>query len=1333
MRTFVILIVAGLGTQAQEPLRITVLTRLNQVMPEAQRRFTERWGSDRIDLRYGDFESLPAEWDRSDVIFTYLMPRDAAIRLAPQFRAAIGRGAKVVAHWPEPALRHWDLAQDEHLVNAAIEYWRFGGAENIARCLAFLYARVAGRTGIPVEAPVPAVTVGIYHPRALQPFGTLDEYLDWHRRLRLVPEHAPRVAVLFYHTSLKNRDTAHIDALIAAIERRGLVPVPVFGWPPPLAEPLLFRNGEPAVEAAFALNLGFAKPSDTEFLTRLNVHVIDLMTTRQGLAEWTRSSQGLRSDQLAIQVASPERAGATDPITFAATERSVDGKSQITIPIPERVDMAVRRAVRWIELRRKPNAEKRIAILYYNNPPGKGNIGASYLDVPGTLAALLQRLREEGYRTGDRVPTEKELLAMLERAGRNIEQWAPGELDAIVAEHQAVLISMKQYRKWLAETPKEFRDSVLRNWGVPERSQLMTIRSRDNEPYCVLPALRFGNIFLGPQPLRSTFGLAGKTLHDTTIPPPHCYVAGYLWLRNVFHADAITHIGRHGTLEFLPGKNVGMAGGDPAEVLVGDTPAPYYYIIDGGGESTTARRRGMSTLIGHLTPLIVSGGAQDEFRVLRDAFREIGKVRDTSPGLLEQYQTAAREEIRRLRLDRQLGFDVDRTAWPEVEAKIDAFLNETEAGPIPMGVHVAGRLPREQVQIESLAEFLKAGFSESDLRQIGDGPGRWAEALFRGAAPEIDARWTGALRDRVHTQLAAGASWLASLRASPRLELENYVRILRGEYQVSGSSGDPLRSPASLPSGRNLHDFDPSLIPTRAACELGRKLGEEVLRRTRERTGRLPEKVSMVLWYGETIRHQGALECQALYFMGVEPKWNSRGMVDGLRLIPEAELGRPRVDVVVTIAGIYRDGFPDKALLLDSAARLVQTAGDNTLSRHTRRNVEELKRSGLTPEQAEKAAAARVFGPAPGDYGGGIANLIKQSRDTGNPDLIAKAYINHNNFAYTSDGWGESIPKAFETQLKGNEVVIHSRTTSLYGVTDNDDFFDFAGGLNLATKRVNGGAAPQFYVANLRRTGRERLEDFKTFLAAEMNSRFWNPKWIREMQKSGYGGAREIFDHLENVYGWQATTPEHVDGSYWDKTYQVYVQDKHNLGLKEFFEKENPHARQYLLARMLEVDRQGSYAFAAQQKAQLLREYVQSVVRFGVGCSANTCGNRTLQAAVAAAARQLAGLNPGELRQFREKLQQAFSRKWPAAPMPSSGRGGGGNTGRTAVVRRARPFRIFHTSMPPLTHAAILIPFGFAAFGLFLACSGGLGLAQAVALRWRKSAIVTLRLPRDSR
>ncbi len=1298
MRRLLLLILAACSLEAA-PVRIVILTRLSQTLPDALKIFEARWGRDKIVLSYGDATAPPADLDQADVVFAYSMHSEEARALAPRMRPLIARGVKVLGHWPEGAERHWGLKQDSARLEAAVEYWNYGGAGNMARLLAFL-------SGVAVETPERQIVTGIYHPGAPAPFASLDAYTQWYDAQNLVPKDASRVGILFYHTNLKNHDMAHIDALIAALEKHGLGAVAVFGWPPTLCEPLLIGPSGAAVDALFALNLGFAKPDDSEFLARLNVHVIGLMTTKQTRAEWLASPHGVRTDQLALQVSAPERAGATEPITFAATERSADGKTVVSVPIDERIERAVARAARWIRLRKTPNIEKHVALLYYNNPPGKGNISASYLNVPGTLAAIVHRLEAEGYRTGSNAPDQAALLQMLQRSGRNIEEWAPGELESMVESGQITLVSMAQYRQWAKQLPEEFRRAVDRAWGPPEKSTLMTIRSRDGKPFFVVPGVRLGNVFLGPQPLRSSFAKAAESQHDTTLPPPHSYVAAYLWLREQFRADAIVHIGRHGTHEFLPGKNTGQAGTDAAEAILGDVPLPYVYIIDGGGESMTARRRGEATILSHLTPLLAPGGAQQELRPLREALEQYVKTKAEAPELAAQYEVAARAEIRRQKLDAQLGIDLDEAAWNDVAGRIEEYLDDAESSAIPLGVHTFGAMPRPELQIEALAEFLRSGIGLTDAPYM-----EWASELADGRMPVADPRFTA--------QLEAGRAWLESLRASPARELDSTVRVLRDEYLASGPSGDPLRSPASLPSGRNLHDFDPSLIPTKAACALGRKLADDLLARVRQQTGEDAKKVSMVLWYGETIRHQGALECQALQLMGVEPRWNARGVVDDLRLIPEAELGRPRVDVVITIAGIYRDGFPDKALLLDRASRLVQQVGDNVLSRNTKKAVDELRRRGLTEEQAARAATARVFGPAPGDYGGGVANLAKQSKDAQQPGAVAEAYLRHNNHAYSAEGWGETAPHALATQLEGNQAIVHSRATNLYGVLDNDDFFDFAGGLNAATKSVNGGKAPELYVANLRRAGKERLEDFRQTLSAELRGRVWNPKWIREMQRSGYAGAREMADHMENIYGWQATTPEKVDGSIWQENYDVYVRDRNNLGLKEFFNKENPHARQYLLARLLEVDRQGSYRFTAAERKILVREYMQSVLKSGVGCSANTCGNRALQRYVATQALQNGEASAA--REFQTKFDRALQQPGtrPAAAQPLS-----------SQKSRRRPFRIFTVPAEAFAAAPEAVQVGVVLFALFMGASLFLGWFQSVLLRMSRRRLVELNVNR---
>jgi len=354
------------------------------------------------------------------------------------------------------------------------------------------------------------------------------------------------------------------------------------------------------------------------------------------------------------------------------------------------------------------------------------------------------------------------------------------------------------------------------------------------------------------------------------------------------------------------------------------------------------------------------------------------------------------------------------------------------------------------------------------------------------------------------------------------------------------------------------------------------------------------------------------------------------------------------VDVVLTLGGIYRDGFPDKVLLLDRASKLAAADGENAIIRHTRQVAEALKKAGVAPDLAEKAARARAFAAAPGDYGAGISNMVKQSKDAGNLQGLANEYLNHMNHAYSGDLWGEAVPGALSTQLEGNQAVIHSRTTNVYGVLDNDDFYDYAGGLNAATKTVNGGNAPAFYVNDMKTRGKERVTGIQAFLATELNARYWNPKWIQEMQKAGYAGARAIANNMENLYGWQATSAEHMDGTFWQNSYDVYVADKNGLEMNKFFEQANPHAQQIMMARMLEVDRQGSYKFSTEKRAELIRRYVQTVAKIGATCSANTCGNLKLHQYIAEQAALVPGLGTAELAAFGRNMAKATGWK-PAA------------------------------------------------------------------------------------
>lgn len=1232
---------------AAEPVRIVVLSRYSEAVQEAAQNFEKKHGANVITAVARETDVAPEIFEQADVIVFHYLSAVVYERYAPQVKAAAARGALVLGIPGDNLERLWQIKVDAKLLKQAELYWQYGGTENLTNFLALLFRAARATKSIEITPPQPQAATGIYHPKAKQPFATLSEYLAWYRAQQFVPQDAPLAAITFYSNNHKFNDLAHIDALIARLEREGIGAIAAFGWPIKNLRAQLLENETSPVRVILALNLGFSKPDDADELARYNVPVINLMTTRESTDEWIASLKGITSDRLPTQLNSPERVGANEPVLIAGTEKIEGSTTTHTKAVPERIEMAVKRARRWLTLQTKPNADKRVAFIYYSNPPGKGYLGASYFNLLPSLLELTGRLKKEGYQVGDVPPDEKQLIEMLHRSGRNIEEWAPGELEEMSRQVGVTLLPVSKYRKWYAELPTEFRQAVERVWGPPEKSNLMTIRQRDGAKTFVLPGVQLGNVFLGPQPLRNTFDRATQVQHDLLTPPPHSYIAAYLWYRNAFKADAVVHLGRHGTLEWLPGKHVGQAGWDSSEALLADLPDPYYFIIDGGGEAIQARRRAAGVMIGHLTPMIVPGGEQPEYEPLHQLMDQYESTVETSPNLAEEYKKQALAEIQKLKIDKQLGFDVQKNKWEDVYQQTHDFLHEVESGPTPMGQATTGRLPREAVQREALSEFLRTAFQDNDLKLAAPHLQTWADALFDGKPVQAPATFNAKLKDKTNNALREGQTWLANLRRSPQMELDALVNILNGRYHASGLLGDPLRNPASLPSGRNLHDFDTALIPTKAAWELGKKMAAQTIERYKADTGKFPEKISMVLWYGETGRSHGAMESEAMYLMGVEPKWNARGVVDGLRLIPDEELGRPRVDVIFTISGIYRDGFGDKALWLDRAARLAASAKNSVLAQHDREVKEALLKQGINAEQAEKVAQARVFGAAPGMYGvGGIQEIVSQSKDEGKEKGLAEMYLHHMNHAYSEKLWGDEVGTALHQHLKGNQAVIHSRTTYVYGLLDNDDSYQFAGGLNIATKSVNDGAPPQFYINNLRARGKEKIESFRTFLVKELSTRYWNPKWIREQQNSGYAGARQFVKEMEYLYGWQATSKEHIDGQLWQKSFDVYVADKNGLAMDAFFEQANPHARQWQLARMLEVDHQGTYKFSDADRGALIERYVKSVIAHGAACSANTCGNAQLHEFIARQAPMVTGLGNAELQAFAQAMAKAT--RWDA-------------------------------------------------------------------------------------
>jgi len=1210
----------------QEPARIAIVTKYTADFEDAIRLFEQRYGRGRAVFNLLTENLDCNELAGQDVLFVQGRFWSPEMRACTEMvRREHARGMLVGASTPALVQTNWGVPAAAQLEGASA-YLDAGGQENLVGFLAFVYRSLRPLGGVEVPPPKATIAAGIYHPRAADVFDSLADYLAWYRQHGGVAPEVPMVGITFFASAYTYRDTAHIDALIEALERRGLGVIAVFAWPLRRAEPLLFEAGKPRVHLLLALNLLMRNPDNEEWLQASGLRVINLVTTQETYEQWKHSVRGLPPGRLSTQVGTPERTGATEPILIAAAQ-SPGSKLQ---PIPDRIEAAAERAYRWVQLSLKRNKDKRLVLIYYSNPPGKGLLGASYLNLIPSLVAILKRLAEEGYTVGGAVPDEEQLKRLMQLGGANVGDYAEGELEVMASREQIHLWPVEEYEQYFRMLPTDFRRAVESTWGPPEGSRLMTVR-KNGKPFFVLPGLRLGNIFLGPQPLRTNYEQAAATAHDRNTPPPHSYVAAYLWYKHKFQADALIHLGRHGTLEWLPGKDVLQAGSDAGEVLTGNLPHLYFYLVDGGGEFLHVKRRAGGVIISHLTPLLAASGMPPELRQLNDALENYHRTKDDSPDLARTYAEIIRSETRRLRLDDGWGEAADRLSVSRLVELTQQYLDDVVSQAVPLGLHTIGVSPPEAAVREALELFIRSGLTAVGEAEAHSLAKRWAEALFEGCV--IDE--PDAARARV---LADAQEWLTNLRRSPRQELDTLIRALDGSYVPTGVSGDPLRTLGALPTGRNMHDADPRRFPTPAAWQLGRQMAERLLEQQRARLGRYPEKVSMVLWYGEATRHQGVSEAQALALLGVEPVWNGRGEVVDVRLIPQQELKRPRVDVVLTISGLYRDAMPDKVALLDKAVRLAASAPDpNPIARNNERIAERLIADGVEESLARRAAAARIFGPAPGAFGANLGGIITSPGDTHNQEAVAETYFQNMGYAYSQELHGERMPAGLRAQLADNELVIHSRSTNLYGVLDNDETFQFAGGLYAATT-VASGKAPEFLISNVRQAGRERWEAMKSFLERELQTRAWNPKWIEAMKASGYGGARELARQIEHLYGLRATAPDQVSVEVWQEVFNVYFKDKLKLGLPKFLKEQNPHAQQVLTARLLEVDRLGIHRFSDADRRLLLATYIDSLVRTGAGCYFTVCGHPKLTAHIRREARRLAAAPPEDLKRLQQHL-----------------------------------------------------------------------------------------------
>ena len=1159
---------------------------------------------DRVSVRFVT-ESLlddvdPEEVLQSDVLVLHVHDQhtlerfdetyavDLVDRIAGQgLVLGVGEGLLPREHYVERGVA-WD--------RRARAFWEHSGFANQVGLLEYALS-AAGVAGLTVPEPRPSPEAGYYYPdpdgsaggtggSSGRVFTAWEAFDAWRRAAGKRRPGAPRVAVGFYGSNYYDGDTALIDAVIAEIERQGAEAIPIFGYPAGIAFETLLRDPDGAARAdvALAFLFRFAGPDAGESLRKLDVPVLSLISLYgRSEAEWRASAQGLSMFEGTFQVAVPELAGLVAPTVVGSKERRTDPDTGLTVvasqPIASRVATAVRRALGYAALAAIPNADKRVAVLFYNYPPGKAGIGASYLNVAESLANVLRRMRAAGYDLGgsDVDLSSGALLDRMTTRARNVGGYAPGELDAMLARGGAPRAWMGDYLRWLDGYAPELREKVIADWGRPEDATLMA-----KDGGLIIPALRFGNVAVLPQPARGWGEDGEKLYHARDLAPHHQYVATYSWLRAPeplgFGADAVVHLGTHGTLEWLDGKDLGLSAADAPDALIADLPNLYVYNVDVVGEGLVARRRGMATLVDHMVPPFVKSGLLPELAALSESVDDYHNNVHKNVQLAEAYADEIRRQAVELGMVKDLGLDLGTGAEIEHDTlhAVEDYLIELRGQNVPYGLHAFGRTPGPE---------MRAGTVEAIV------------SVDRDLLPN-DATVTAADMER------------RIVESGPR-ELDHLLHALGGGYVPAGNGGEPVRNPDAYPTGKNFYGIDPDKVPKPAAWNLGVFLAERLLKDHVAEHGRYPEKVSFVIWGAETMRHEGVLESQIFHLLGTRPVWDARGKVVDVEVVPARELGRPRVDVV--IASAAEGMFNNVTRLMDEAVQRVKVLeeAENFVRRHYLATKAALMDRGYAEEEADRRAGVRIFDEPPGTFNLNTSRIAAASGTWDSDRPMADEYLSKMGHGYGNGFWGEPMEDVFRLALSGTDKVVHSSSSMLYGALDNDDFFMYVGGLAAAVRSIDG-ESPQMVVTNTRDPGQPEMTGIDKFLGAEFRTRYVNPTWIEGMQREGYAGAGEMRAFVEYLWGWDATVPETVDDAMWNESFAVYVEDRHDLDLKAFFDEHSPHAYQDITGRMVETIRKGYWAADDATTERLLREHVESVALHGVGCSEHTCGNPRL-------------------------------------------------------------------------------------------------------------------------
>lgn len=1103
------------------------------------------------------------------------------------------------------------------------QYYQMGGQKNYYNLILFL-GNIYSNKKYQAQKPLQPQWEGIYHPEkseaeVLSAAGKRDR---------------ATIAVLFHHSNMANNNLLHIDALVKSIESKGAAALPIFtgvtrepklgrkgiGW---VIDHYLQQDGQPTVDIiintighSMTVFENTGKPdtdNSVSVFESLQVPVIQAFSTYYTYEQWLESITGLDTMALTSGIYMPEMDGQIGSYPIASHEYNSEDGSHRAIPIPDRIDKVARLAINWASLHNKADEDKKVAIIFHNMPPRTDMIGCAWgLDSPATVYNIVETLKTNGipteydFENGDAIIQKIIDGVTNDSIWKGIEQQLEQSIDVIDAD---------TYQGWFNQLHPDVQEKMESDWGKAPGDFMV------HEGRMPIPGILNGNVFIGLQPPRAFEEKAEEAYHSTDIVCPHQYVAFYKWVKHIFKADFIVHIGTHGTLEWLPGKEKGLSEACYPDITIDDMPHLYVYNISVVGEGIQAKRRSSAVLLDHNIPSLVESGTYDDLSELDDLLKDYYQSLNTNTGKIPSLEERIWQLTVKLNLHQDLQLD-EATAPGDFQGfvkTLHSWVERVKMSVIKDGLHIFGKAPEGEQFTNMLRQLVR--IKNGTVLSINQGIAEYLSYDYDRLLDQPDEEWEpGITGHMLIEQLTGYAKQLVENLHSNQYNIEDYTTFIHSilrepkgdaselittlgficrelkhrierlteelDYALKGSrarfvspgpGGCPTRGNALiLPSGKNFFAVDPATLPTRASWDIGQRMANDLLNRYLQDEEKYPESVAIVLYAGDQMKTNGDCIAEILCLIGIRPVWlGNTNRVSGLEVMPLEELGRPRIDVTSRITGLFRDTFPNLIEMLDHAVHLVAKRDEpleqNFIKKHFVEEVEELTAKGIHPDVAEQESMLRVFGCPPGSYGGGVDIAVSSKQWETNEDL-ANISVTWSCHAYGSSKHGEKRADLYTRRLSKTDITVKNEISVESDIYDIDDEFIYHGGLHAAVKK-HSGKTPRSYYGNSADPERTTIADVREETARVVRARILNPKWIEGLKRHGFKGAQDVAYTMDNVFGWDATANVVEDWMY-EEMAAHFLFNREN---KEWMDEVNPYATHHIVEQLLETAQRGMW------------------------------------------------------------------------------------------------------------------------------------------------------------